>query len=143
MIADPGDEFETISIATDHLVALVPEDSALAGYEILSQSDLAAEPFIMTLGGSENYVLNWFNQASIDPKITHRVLQAHSILELVRAGLGNAIVASLSLPEIITGVHQLPLFESTPNRLVLVRKYQTPYSKAAELFWTYMFNTVR
>lgn len=137
-LADPGEEFETIPVATNQLVALVPAKSKLASYAVLKQNDLAAEPFIMTLGGSETYIHEWFSQANIDPKITHRVLQAHSILSLVRANLGNAIVAKLSLPETIAGVSQVSLFKTKASRLVLARKYQTPYSNAAELFWKHV-----
>ena len=141
-LADPGENFETIPVATDELVALVPANSKLASYDVLNQSDLVTEPFIMTQGGSENYILEWFRQANTVPNITHRVLQAHSILALVRENLGNAIVARLSLPHATAGVRQVSLFKAKVNRLVLARKYQTPYSKAAELFWKSMLASI-
>ena len=141
-LADPGEEFETIPIASDQLVGLVPAGSPLACREVLTQRDLAVKPFIMTLGGSESYVLDWFNQAGTEPQITHRVLQAHSIVALVSAHLGNAIVASLSLPKITDGVCQIPLANVITNHLVMARTYQSPYSRAAGLFWKYMIDSV-
>ena len=137
-LADPGDEFETVPVATDRLVGLVPSGSPLAGRDELTQGDLASQPFIMTQGGSESYILDWFGQAGIEPQVTHRVLQAHSIVALVKASLGNAIVASLSLPEPADGVCRVPLVNAGTNQLVMARTYQSPYSNAADLFWRHM-----
>ncbi len=142
VLADPGEDYETMPIATDQLIAIVNHNSKLAQYDVLRPDDLAQDAFIMTLGGSEHYIRQWFNQANVEPKITHYIYQTHSILALVGANLGNAIVASLSLPQTTVDVCQVPLFKSTTNRIVLARKYQTPYSKAAELFWRYIFQSI-
>ena len=142
LLADPGEEYESIPLANDQLVALVSKNSVLASYKVIKPKDLATQAFIMTLGGSERFIAQWFSQAGVEPQVTHRVLQAHSILALVRAQLGNAIVAGLSLPKTTTGVSQIPLYKATTNRLVLARKYHTPNSNAAELFWKFVADTV-
>ena len=114
-LTDPGEDYETIPIDTDQLIAIVPENSALAKYDVLKPADLMHDAFIMTLGGSEHLIRQWFDQADAEPKITHHVYQTHSILALVSANLGNAIVAGLSLPQSTAGVSQVPLFQTATN----------------------------
>ncbi len=138
VLADPGEDFDVIPLGTDQLVALVPQDSDLATRSDLSPSSLIPTPFIMTLGGSEPAITRWFNQDVSCLNITQRVQQTHSILALVRAGLGNAIVAALSLPEETQGVIPVPLSNAPITNIVLARKPLEPRSKAAGLFWDYV-----
>ncbi|MEH6631478.1 MAG: LysR family transcriptional regulator [Halopseudomonas aestusnigri] len=138
VLADPGEDFDVIPLATDQLIALVPENSQLANRASLSQKDFASTPFIMTLGGSEPVITNWFGDNIENLVITQRVQQTHSILALVRAGLGNAIVAALSLPEQTRGIHQIPLNNAPSTNIVLARKPLEPSSKAAGLFWDFV-----
>lgn len=133
MLADPGEEFETLPVATDKLVALLPSEHQAS--EPLTQQDMANAPFIMTLAGSEPYILDWFRRGGTEPRITHRVQQTHSILALVAAGLGRAIVTDLSLPQDTPGVQAVPLAGAPAKEIVLARKHRPPRSRAAGLFW--------
>ena len=92
----------------------------------------------MTLAGSEPIILDWFEASNVLPNIKHRIQQTQSILALVRAGMGNAIVTSQSLPE---GVHDLcvkPLRPSTKRQIHMVRKASQPSSKAVDVFWNWL-----
>lgn len=135
VLADPGDAFETVPIATDKLIALVPSGSPGSG--LLTPADLAQGPFIMTQGGSEPFILDWFRAAGVMPQAVHRVLQTHSILAMVANGLGRAVVAGLSLPEKTPGVQQLQLADAPERRIVLARKHQPPRSHAAAALWDF------
>lgn len=135
VLADPGEDFETLPIAADELVALVPAGSTEQGP--MSPEDLAKGPFIMTLGGSEPFIREWFRAAGVIPQVMHRVRQTHSILALTASGLGRAIVAGLSLPEDTPGVRQLPLKDAPERCIVLARKHQPPRSHAAAGLWSF------
>ena len=138
VIADPGEDYDIIPLAQDKLVALVPERSQLAKQNQISPQQLLIEPFIMTLGGSEPAITSWFGQEIENLNITQRIIQTHSILALVQNGLGNAIVAALSLPEETPGITRIPLSNAPNTDIVLARKPLEPRSKAAGLFWDYV-----
>ena len=135
VLADPGEAFETLPVATDELVALVPAGGS--GKTVMTPQELAEGPFIMTQGGSEPFIQEWFRAAGVMPEVTHRIRQTHSILAMVSSGLGRAIVAGLSLPEETPGVQQLPLQNAPERHIVLARKHQPPRSHAAAGFWEF------
>ncbi|GHB34639.1 transcriptional regulator [Pseudovibrio japonicus] len=142
VLADPRDDFETLPLATDQLVALVPQNSPLSSAKSVGQSELLAEPFIMTLGGNEPNIIRWFGEKLSDLHVTQRVQQTHSILALVEAGLGNAIVAALSLPRSHHGVRPVPLKKAPSMNIVMARKTMQPRSNAAALFWNFWVEEV-
>jgi len=138
VIRDPGENFDTITLTNDRLVALIPENEKLALSENITQTMLADKPFIFSLGGSGPAILKWFDRVDIEPLISHRIHQTFSILAMVRAGLGYSIVSSLSIPKEIEGIKLLPLNPISEFRVVLARKPIEPRSKAAGLFWDYI-----
>ena len=138
VLGDPVEDFDAIPFASDELVALIPIASPLAAKSHLSPADVSRAPFVMTLAGSEPIILDWFEASNVLPNIKHRIQQTQSILALVRAGMGNAIVTSQSLPE---GVHDLcvkPLRPSTKRQIHMVRKASQPSSKAVDVFWNWL-----
>lgn len=138
VIRDPGENFDTIILTNDRLVALIPENDKLALSKNITQSMLADKPFIFSLGGSGPAILKWFDREEVEPLISHRIHQTYSILAMVRAGLGYSIVSSLSIPQNIKGIRLLPLNPISEFRVVLARKPLEPHSKAAGLFWDYI-----
>ncbi len=92
----------------------------------------------MTLAGSEPIILDWFEASGIFPNIKHRIQQTHSILELVRAGMGVAMVTSLSLPETYHDVIAKPLRPATKRQIHMVMKPGDSNSKAVDVFWNFL-----
>lgn len=137
VLADVSDEFDLITLAEDHLVAVINRSSDLAKQPNISPKDLSTSPFIMTLAGSEPAILHWFRQAGHVPDIRHRVQQINSILALVKANMGHAIVTSNSLPENLDGVCIRPLAPSFPRDIYLVKKPGMSRSKAVDFFWEF------
>jgi DNA-binding transcriptional LysR family regulator len=138
VLSDPGEAFDVIPAAPDRLVALVPASDALAGAGELSAAELAGRPFVMPLGGSEPMILQWFASQGATPKIRHKILQTHSILAIVKAGLGLSVVTGLSLPTELSGVTAVPLKAAPVRDIVFARKYSVPASKAAAIFWDFL-----
>ncbi|MEQ8291291.1 MAG: LysR family transcriptional regulator [Roseovarius sp.] len=137
VLSDPVDDLDALPIATDRLVALLPDGHPLTARPAVSPGDLAATPFIMTLAGNEPAILDWFRQAGLRPDTRHRVQQTHSILALVGSGQGAAIVASLSLPQDVQGVRIVPLAPNTERQVYLVKTPGTPRSNAVTAFWDF------
>ncbi|WP_293451326.1 LysR family transcriptional regulator [Planktotalea sp.] len=142
VLCDPVEDFEAITIASDELVALLPKGSALSKRQNLSPTDLECRPFVMTLAGSEPAILDWFEASGTAPNIKHRIQQTHSILELVRAQMGVAIVTSLSLPATYHDVIVKPLRPTTERHIHMVKKHGNSNSKAVDVFWNFLSRTI-
>ncbi|WIY24994.1 LysR family transcriptional regulator [Parasedimentitalea psychrophila] len=142
VLGDRIDEFDAIPIATDQLVALVLEGSPLSLKPAIAPLDLEDAPFVMTLAGSEPVIEKWFEAAAITPNVKHRIQQTHSILALVRAGMGNAIVTSLSLPEDLRGIVVKPLLLMPTRKIYFVKKPVSVSSKAVSVFWDFLSRTI-
>lgn len=138
VLCDPVDEFDAIPVATDHLVALILDGSSKSEKATISPIDLHNEPFVMTLAGSESAILDWFAEAGLTPNIKHRIQQTHSILALVRTGMGVAIVTSLSLPETFQDVVVKPLDSASRRQIYVVKKSVSANSNAATMFWDFL-----
>lgn len=138
VLGDPVDDFDAIPIATDELVALVPKDFAISARTIVTPDDLDSTPFVMTLAGSEPAILEWFEASGVTPNIKHRIQQTHSILALVGAGMGVAIVTSLSLPDTLQGVTVKPLRPTTERQIHLVKRSGSSNSNAVDIFWGFL-----
>ena len=138
ILSEPIDDFDAIPIATDQLVALVPENTVLNSQNSITPRELEKSPFIMTLAGSEAVILDWFQGSDTQPNIRHRIQQTNSILALVQQGFGNAIVTSLSLPKTLEGVKAIPLSPSTQRQIFLVKNQGSTRSNATALFWNFV-----
>lgn len=141
VLADPVEDFDAIPIASDELMALVPKGSSLFARPFLTPNDLDNWPFIMTLAGSEPFILDWFDASGTTPNIKHRIQQTHSILELVGSGMGVAIVTSLSLPKTYHDVVAKPLRPATKRQIHMVMKLGDTNSKAVDVFWKFLGRT--
>lgn len=136
------DDFDVIPIARDQLVALVPDGSFLSTKSVVTPVDLQGAPFVMTLAGSEPDILKWFERSAVTPTVKHQIQQTHSILALVRAGLGNAIVTSLSLPEELRGVTVKPLLSMPKRKIYFAKQPVSTDSKAVRIFWDFLSRTI-
>ena len=135
LLVDPdGDTFEVVYLATDQLIALLPND---AGSSVTAEA-LADMPFVMTKGGSEPLIRRWFARSGQVPNVRHEVQQISSILAFVRAGLGVAVIAELALPDDHHGIHVVPLAPPAPRQVVLARARTTPRTPSADAFWLYV-----
>ncbi len=99
IIALPKPRFDTLSMAVDELVAVLPRDHALAQQERVALSDLVRFNFILTHAGSQGLVRKLFDRAGLAPKVTHQLSQLWSIFDFVGRGQGVSMIASLACPE--------------------------------------------
>jgi DNA-binding transcriptional LysR family regulator len=89
-------EFNSICVVREPLVLAVPADHRLAGAERVELADLDREPFISYSPYEARYFYDLlapiFSEAGIQPFYVQYISQIHSILGLVKAGLGLALI---------------------------------------------------
>jgi DNA-binding transcriptional LysR family regulator len=107
------DGFESVRIHSEALFAAVPEHSPLADKESLSLEEIAREPFIMYDQNEARYfhdlTVSTFSQAGVEPTYIQHLSHVHSMLALVRGGLGCALVPASAIDLCSKGVVLRPL----------------------------------
>lgn len=90
-------------VIREPLVAALPKDHPLADQGSLSLSDFHRRPFIMYSPDEARYfhelIVRLFHSRGIEPNYSQYIAQIHSMLALVRGGLGLALV-----PQSATGI---------------------------------------
>ncbi|WP_315742985.1 MULTISPECIES: LysR substrate-binding domain-containing protein [unclassified Bradyrhizobium] len=127
-------EFATKRVVAEQLLAAVPRRHRLASAESVSIKDFDDQPFIMYSPSEARYfhdlLVAQFMRAEVLPRYVQHLSQIHSILSMVRAGLGVAIVpqAASSLKIADVKLRPLKLRNAAPVELFMVwrREHDNP-----------------
>lgn len=133
----PAEGLETVPVAEDVMLAVVPEGHPLARDEALSLQRLSSEPFVMSKGGCEPLISAAFRSAGVAPDVRFRVREMGTILAMIGEGLGVSVVPELALPqarEDLPLVRALPLDPPVHRRLALAVRSLESASPAAVAF---------
>ncbi|HYE41440.1 MAG TPA: LysR family transcriptional regulator substrate-binding protein, partial [Ramlibacter sp.] len=131
----PQPIFDTQALATDELVAVLPENHPLARGKTVAVRDLAAYPLVLTQAGSQDMVMRMFERAGVRPQVAHELSQVLSILEFVARGNGVSVLAALAVPEQRPGLVFRPLSPRTARRMAFACLDEKRLSPAALAFW--------
>ena len=131
----PQPTFDTQALATDELVAVLPEGHPLAREKTVAVRELARHPLVLTQAGSQDMVMRMFERAGVQPRVAHELSQVLSILEFVARGNGVSVLPSLAVPERQAGVVFRPLTPRTARRVALACLDEKRLSPAALAFW--------
>lgn len=115
----PAAEFDTIPVARDAMVVVVPKGDPLAAARQLRATDLASAPFILSKGGCEPLIRAIFRMEGVAPRVRFEIRDTPTVLAMVEAGLGIAIVPSLALPSALSGVATIALDPPAERQLAL------------------------
>ncbi len=134
----PNEQFDTLSLVEDQLVALVPKEHPLAARRAVTLADLCTTPFIMSEAGCAALIGPLFTSAGLVPTVRYRVSQIVTILGMVERGNGLSIVADLALPDHIAVTHpnvvKLPLKPAARRRVGLAVRNLRQVSPATKAF---------
>ena len=112
-------ELEALRVVAEPLVAAVPAGHPLASRPSLALSDLDGQPFIMYAPYESRYfydlLVSEFARTKVLPRYVQHLSQIHSILSLVRAGLGLAMVPETADGLRMEGVLLRPLRIKAPR----------------------------
>lgn len=92
--------FETIPLARDDLLAVLPEGHPLAESERVPTSALCSEPFILLERGARTDVTEIFEREGLSPRVRFTTWDDYAIMSMVESGLGISILPELILRRI-------------------------------------------
>lgn len=97
IISSSNEDLEIISLYKDKMVAIMRDDHPLQGKEYIRINDLDNEPIIMCKGGNELPIIDIFNKTATNLQVKFVVHSTSALLNMVKEGLGLAILSELSL----------------------------------------------
>ncbi len=106
-------EFDKIRVMTEPLVAALPNGDPRLSKDIISLADFEASPLVMYSPEGAGYFHTMlsvmFDEAGVSPNYVQHMAQIHSILALVHAGIGAAVVPAAAMRLHFEGVSFRPL----------------------------------
>jgi DNA-binding transcriptional LysR family regulator len=121
-----------VRIGQDSFHALVPTDHPLADEAAVDIRDLADDPLLYCLGGCESHVRRVYRMAGTTPVPAHKLRELGTIIAMVRAGVGVAVVPGLARSMVDGQVALVPLKQHVSRSLVLAGPAGRPHSPATE-----------
>lgn len=93
-------DFETVFLEQDRLLAILPENHALAQLEKVPVAALCGEPFILLEKGAKTEVSEIFERCNLTPNIHFTTWDDYAIMSMVESGLGISILPELILKRV-------------------------------------------
>ena len=106
---EPREDLAREVVATDELMAVVPQGHELAAREAISLAGLAAEPFILLERGSDNEISPLFETAGLSLTVCLSTWDDYAIMSMVENGLGASILPNLILTRCPYRIERRPL----------------------------------
>ena len=106
-------EFATLKVASEQLVAALPVGDPRLALASLTLADFDGRPLVMYAPEGARYfndmLTGLFKTANVTPIIVQSLSQIHSMLALVRAGIGAALVPEAAMSLHFDDVHFRPV----------------------------------
>jgi len=93
-------EFDTIFLARDELMAVIPEDHPLRNCERFPVAALCDEPFMMLEKGERTEVSQIFERSGLTPSVRFTTWDDYAVMSMVESGLGISVLPNLILKRI-------------------------------------------
>ena len=93
-------DFETIFLEQDRLLAILPENHALAQLEKVPVAALCVEPFMLLEKGAKTEVSEIFERFNLTPNVHFTTWDDYAIMSMVESGLGISILPELILKRV-------------------------------------------
>lgn len=130
----PDDRFDTVHVASDEYVVVLPEHHPLAAQQSVAVARLDAQPFIATTAGCGDEINDILRGAGAQPRELFRLPQVLSMLGLVQQGLGVSVSVRMALPATWPGVVYRPFRPAVARHVALAMLDRQALAPAAQAF---------
>lgn len=130
--------FETIPLARDDLLAVLPEGHPLAESERVPASALCSEPFILLERGARTDVTEIFEREGLSPRVRFTTWDDYAIMSMVESGLGISILPELILRRIPYRIVEKKLAVPAYREIGLALRERESASLAVKKFIEYL-----
>lgn len=132
------EDFDTISLGSDRLLAVLPPDHALAQKQVVKLADFEGEPFLLDEKGTDTMVTDLFRKAGIAPEINLKTPDDYVIMSMIESGLGMSILPELILERAPYDLAIRPLDVNPIREIGFAVRSQAGASLAVRTFEEYL-----
>lgn len=130
--------FETIPLAADELMAVIPQNHPLANRKTFPVSALTEDAFMLLEKGGKAEISAVFEAYGLTPQVKFTVWDDYAVMSMVEKGLGISILPSLILRRIPYNVAIRPLSRPAYRQIGLALKARKTASAAVKVFLNYL-----
>ena len=131
-------DFDTIELARDELMAIIPSEHPLAKLSTFPVEALGGEPFMLLEKGGKAEIAAIFQKNHVTPDVKFTTWDDYAILSMVEQGLGISILPSLILKRIPYNILAKPLDKPAYRTIGVAMKNRKTISAAAKKFLEYL-----
>lgn len=131
-------DFETIFLEQDKLLAILPENHALADCVQFPVTELCNDPFMLLEKGAKAEVSEIFERCGLTPKIHFTTWDDYAIMSMVESGLGISILPQLILKRVPYRIVAKELDVPAYRKIGLALREKKTASLAVKRFMEYL-----
>ena len=131
-------DFDTIELARDELMAIIPSGHPLAKLPTFPVEALGDEPFMFLEKGGKAEIAAIFQKNHVTPDVKFTTWDDYAIMSMVEQGLGISILPSLILKRIPYNILAKPLDKPAYRTIGVAMKNRKTISAATKKFLEYL-----
>ena len=131
-------EFETIFLHQDKLMAIIPENHSLRDIDMFPVSALCNEPFMLLEKGAKAEISEIFERNNLTPNVKFTTWDDYAVMSMVESGLGIAILPELILKRVPYKILSKELDVPAYRDIGLALKSEKNASLAVKKFLDYL-----
>ena len=133
-----GAELDTVFLEQDPLLAVLPQNHALAGKETVTAAELCHDPFLMLRKGENDEVAEVFAGGALTPNVRFTTWDDYAIMSMVEGGFGISVLPELILKRIPYRIVCKPLAMPVYRKIGFAVKHKKTMSLAVQKFTQYL-----
>lgn len=131
-------ELETVFLARDPLMAVLPPLHPLAGRAAVPLAELCWEPFMLLEKDGKAEISELFEQYDLQPRVFFKTVDDYAIMSMAESGLGVSILPQLILRRIPYKIAVRPLDVPASRDIGLVLREKKTAPAAVKRFLEYL-----
>lgn len=131
-------ELETVFLARDELLAIIPQGHPLAKCESFPSEALCREPFLLLERGGGSEISELFERRGLAPKVRFTTWDDYAVMSMVESGLGISILPRLILRRAPYRIAALPLDAPAYREIGLALRSRAAAPLSVKKFMEYL-----